>query len=439
MEIIIVKSREVMSMYDSMKLNNYDFNDEEFQNIMELYKVWLMEKNNHSETIQTNLQNVDGGTSKKQKINLRLSNNNKKGEESVSSRELFDGNELVKDLTEIRSKIGTNLDEGENGDGFIKNKTYVELCDKYGLKQLEFNNARIKSQYYAIVVKSISIYKVFEYIEHLESLDTRVTIDFLETSSKELFILKYYVNERPDFKTNKRFKFVKLDGFLQVRIHKIDECKRHIFIDEFMPKNSSLSNSLAAEYMGDVVSGNASHDKIKVLEMLLKSNYKTLKFKYINEFNFSLMMAMVLSAFSNKSKSKSFIYSFEKAMIIGEFNRRCDAIYIHENSIVILEFKSNVNKKENPLEYINDREYVNSVLSYFKEYEPDILKEITIIRQIGLEFFGQNKKHKVKITLADDINMNFNQSNENTPTFVGRKRQRNKIQKKKQNQSMYIL
>jgi hypothetical protein len=311
------------------------------------------------------------------------------------------------------------------------------LSNKYGLKQLEFNNVRITSQYYAIVVKSMSIYKVFEYIEHLESLDAKVSIDFLETSSKELFVLKYFVNERPDFKTNKRFESIKLTSFSQVRIHKIDECKRHIFIDEFKPKNSSLSNSLAAEYMGDVVSGNASHDKIKVLEMLLKNKYKTLKFKYINEFNFSLMMAMVLSAFSNKSKSKSFIYSFEKAMIIGEFNRRCDAIYIHENSIVILEFKSNVNKKENPLEYINDREYVKNVLLYFKEYEPNILKGITIIKQIGIEFFGQNKKHKVRITLADDLDIQFYQENDSgkEEKFLGRKRK--KIQNKKQNQSMH--
>lgn len=325
--------------------------------------------------------------------------------------------------------------------------------------------------------------QIFKYIEYLEKEDG-VNVEFFETEFNELFLLKYHICDKPDFKTNKRFGLNQFDNNLfKINIYKIDENKRHVFLKYFKQKDTSISNSLTSEYVGKLISEDKNNEVISILEFLLTNNYKKLKFKYINEFNFSLMMAMVLSGFSSHCKSrKSFIYSFEKTMIIGEFNRKCDAIYIYENILVIIEFKSNVNKKEDPLEYINDRNYVKHVLSYFKSYEPSVIEGINVIKQIGFEFFGKNKKHQVKITITDDLeassfnetkeisfeksynpnvravesssktkfinknkkrivkvtladDVNFNQNNENIPeeTFIGRKRNKSK----KQNQSMY--
>jgi hypothetical protein len=285
-----------------------------------------------------------------------------------------------------------------------------------------------------ILIRTKEKIKVFDYIEYLEQNED-VNVEFFETEFDEYFLLKYHTTNFLDFKTNKKFGFSEFnsDSF-EICIHKIAEEKKNIFLKEFKQKGVFVSDSLVSEYIGKLISENVNCEIINILEFLLKDNYKRLKFKFVNEYNFSLMMSMVLSSFSKHCNSKkSFIYSFEKTMIIGEFNRRCDAIYIHENILVVFEFKSNVYKKENPLEYINDRGYVKSIVSYFKEYEPDILNEITMIKQIGLEFFGQNKKHKVRITLAEDLSINFEQSIDNMPVeiFIGRKR------KKKQNQSMY--
>ena len=333
-----------------------------------------------------------------------------------------------------------NGDEKEHNDEeeMLENP-YKYICTKYGLVEVVFNGNNLHNNYFAIVVRANNRYKVFQYIEHLEKIGN-VTVDFFESELPEYFILKYNIHNHPNFKTSKRFGLKEFhDNSFQIKIYKINENKRHYFLNKFKPKDSSTSESLAAKYMGEIISEIiVSPELIKITEFLLKNNYKTLKFKYINEFNFSLMMAIVLSSFSRNTKLKSFIYSFEKTMIVGEFNRRCDAIYIHENSLVILEFKSNVNKKENPLEYINDRNYVKSVLAYFKEYESSVLNDITTIRQIGLEFFGKNKNHKVRITLADDLDINFcqdNNQNVSTSSFIGKKRK--KIQNKKRNQSMY--
>jgi hypothetical protein len=202
-----------------------------------------------------------------------------------------------------------------------------------------------------------------------------------------------------------------------------------------------IPKSLVSEYMGDIISKDFDNDKIQVVEYLLKNNYRKLKFKYINEFNFSSMMVMVLTSFSNDSLSQnSFVYSFEKVMILKEFKRICDAIYIHENILVIFEFKSNVYKKEYPLEYIGDRNYVNHVIEYFEEYESDVLKNINLVKQIGLEFFGRNKRHKVKITLAKDLNISEIQHKQHSNIelseikFMNKKR---KLQRKKMNQYIY--
>jgi hypothetical protein len=50
MEQIIIKSQEIIKMYEDIKSGNYDFKDEKFQNIMEEYKIWL---NNQSKTTNT--------------------------------------------------------------------------------------------------------------------------------------------------------------------------------------------------------------------------------------------------------------------------------------------------------------------------------------------------------------------------------------------------
>lgn len=319
---------------------------------------------------------------------------------------------------------------------------YKVLSEKYGLTEIIFNGSRYHNTLCGIILRTSKI-EVVTYIEYLESQrGGDVLLEFSETDFSEYFLIKYHKTTRSDFKTNKRFGFEFFSNkSTEIRIYKVNEDKRHLFLKQFKPKETTIPQSLVSEYMGNIISKNFDKESIEIAEYLLKNNYKKLKFKYINEFNFSSMMVIILAGLSNHSLcSQSYIYSFEKTMIIGEFKRRCDAIYIHENILVIFEFKSNVYKKEDPLEYIGDRNYVNHVIEYFEKYEPDVIKDISIIKQIGLEFFGRNKKHKVKITLAEDLNISEIQNHqhlnieESEIKFINKKR---KLQRKKTNQSVY--
>ena len=105
--------------------------------------------------------------------------------------------------------------------------------------------------------------------------------------------------------------------------------------------------------------------------------------------------------------------------------RRCDGLYIHQPILIIFEFKNNTYKKECPLEYINEREYVEFVIRYFQKYEPHVIEKITTIRRIGIEFFGKNKDYKVKVSIQEDIQMlEFIVAQENECKFLGRFRKR---------------
>jgi hypothetical protein len=316
------------------------------------------------------------------------------------------------------------------------------FCEKYGLTEILFDGSTYSNTLICIVLKSTSRIEVFNYIEHLESLHDDLLVEFSETKFTEYFLLKYQKTIRSNFKTGKKFELEFFnDKSVEFRIYKINEEKRQVFFKQFKQKEMLIPKSLVSEYMGDIISKDFDNDKIQVVEYLLKNNYKKLKFKYTNEFNFSSMMVMVLTSFSNDCLSQnSFVYSFEKVMILEEFKRICDAIYIHENILAIFEFKSNVYKKEDPLEYIGDRNYVSHVIEYFEKYEPDVLKNINVVKQIGLEFFGRNKKHKVKIILAEDLNISEIQHKKHSNTdesemkFINKKR---KLQRKKINQSIY--
>ncbi len=118
-------------------------------------------------------------------------------------------------------------------------------------------------------------------------------------------MLKYHIDGRQSFKTNKRFGLNKFSLiFESVDVYRVSEEKRHIFLNLFKRKDATFSSSLSSEYMGNIISGTENDDTIKVLEYLLKNNYKKLQFKFINEFNFSMMMMAVLAGFSQSQQNK---------------------------------------------------------------------------------------------------------------------------------------
>jgi hypothetical protein len=72
--------------------------------------------------------------------------------------------------------------------------------------------------------------EVFNYIEHLESLQDDLLVEFSETKFTEYFLLKYQKTIRSNFKTGKKFEFEFLNKkSVEFRIYKINEEKRQVF------------------------------------------------------------------------------------------------------------------------------------------------------------------------------------------------------------------
>jgi hypothetical protein len=319
-------------------------------------------------------------------------------------------------------------------------KSENKLSLKYGLKYMSFNGKRYTSKHYCILLnKEIQRHKAFEYIQSLRKFNKRCVISINE-DEKDFYVIKCKMVNRPSFQTPRKFKPKSLNEDVMKQVHIYEVEKKKYFMENFKSLTSNILPSITMEYLKKVMLVNGDFEAKSILEILLKENYKELKIKFINEYNCSLMMAMLLFACSNvKCKDKSFVYSFEKTMQIGSEIRRCDAIYIHKDILFIFEWKNNVYKKECPLDYIDKREYVDFVMAYFRENEPNMISKIKTIRRIGIEFFGKSKNYDVKVSTQEDIkisnfmNYSANQQSEEDEVRLTRnlKRKRNR----KQNQT----
>lgn len=265
-----------------------------------------------------------------------------------------------------------------------------EIIIKYGLRILAATGERHQANLFCILIpKNICKVSVYKYIEKLMEINKNTEISIHEDEIG-YYVIKNHLKKKSGFKTLQKFEPVKFDDNLTKEKHVFIVENRKYFLSKFKKNECLINDSLASQYMGKLISEKNDEKVKQILEILLKNNYEKLKIKYINEFNCSLVIAIVLFAFSSTQKN-SYVYSMEKSMKIGQKIRRCDAIYIHKNLLVIFEFKNNVNKKESPLEYIDDREYVDFTLKYFFKFEPYLIKKMTKIRRIGIEFLDKIK------------------------------------------------
>ena len=97
--------------------------------------------------------------------------------------------------------------------------------------------------------------------------------------------------------------------------------------------------------------------------------------------------------------------------------RKCDCIYMHDTVLAIFEFKNNVLKKEDAMQYIKDRDYLMHVLSFMKINELNFYNTIKKIVLIGIEFYGANTDFAIKLfcntvdltkELEEEIEMKIN-------------------------------
>jgi hypothetical protein len=318
-------------------------------------------------------------------------------------------------------KLYKRIDNNIKSDNDVNNNE----INKYHLKQVEFDGKSYSNKLYCILIpKSISKDKIYKYVESLLKLKKNASVKISEQESN-VYMIKYTLTKSRSLKTPRRFEPRNCDKEItkEKQIFTIED-KHNYFNSQFNQINSDVHSSTTSEYMGKIILGDNTIETKTILEILLRKNFMSLKMKYINEFNCYLMISIVLFAFS-KTQKNSYVYSLEKSMRVGHIIRRCDAIYIHVPILNIYEFKNNVYKKECPLEYIDKREYAEFVVRYFQKFEPHVLKKITTIRRIGIEFFGKNKDYKVFVSIQEDIKLSdFINAQEEEPKFLGRFRKR---------------
>jgi hypothetical protein len=74
MELIIDKSKELMSLYKNMDKSNNITIDKTLQNIMLLHKNWLSEKESQQKSPEEDLSSMEGRINQKQKSSSVLPN-----------------------------------------------------------------------------------------------------------------------------------------------------------------------------------------------------------------------------------------------------------------------------------------------------------------------------------------------------------------------------
>lgn len=228
-------------------------------------------------------------------------------------------------------------------DSIASNNISSTLIKKFNLKPVCFDGRRHYGKIYCILLnKILDKFEVFKYMDLISQLNKNAIVSISEENN-DFYMIKYKFLKKPKFQSSKKFITKTLDKNFINEIQVFEVEKKKYFMENFKSLSSSVASSVTSEYFGKVLSCSDGLDTKNILEILLRKNYEDLSIKYINEYNCSMMMAMLMFAFSKKNKRReqsSYVYSFEKNMRIDDENRRCDGIYIHKHFLNICEWKT---------------------------------------------------------------------------------------------------
>jgi len=417
------------------QLKNMTKENKELQRALEIEKRKNVEKFIESSTDQSNdILNdlINENLDKKHNECMNESEHEKeesnKGSDKESDKE--SGKESDKE-SEKESKNESEKESEKNEDECAENeidpaeKYLIDFCMENKLKRLK-DGIYYRSKTYVIFYrKEETIDNLLRYVDYQISNKHEIQIDL---SDEYFYILKVRYFKRPKI-TLKKF----IPTFLNSNIYVAYVCKHHKkdFINRFKPLLSYPLDSTISELMGRLLTYEATEQDITALEYLLSKNISDGYLSFINESNFSSLVNMVIRGYSKYNNNiNSKVYSFEKNMWMGNI-RRCDGIYLHNDLLIIMEFKNNVYKVENPITYMEDRNYISHVLAYFKIYESEIFQKICKVSQIGMECFGSDKNFQVKITKSDlhDVDTFENEINEKINAH-DKKRKRKRVRTK---------
>ena len=317
------------------------------------------------------------------------------------------------EITKNEIEINKNTINVENfvNTGCNLECNYVSFCE-FKFPILKFNNvARHRKKMFGIMIKTqMKENNIIKYAHKLENYKNSLA-DVTIYKTNDLFILKYKLNNMSDFASNERFICQELNILENdFSVFSIPDQNKKSFKNLFKDNATTIYNSLTSDYMGKILSGENDETTTNCLELCLSYSISKLPFNYINEHMCSFTVMLASMGFSVHYKDNmpnntiSFAYSFEKHMS-GNIIRVCDGIYVHKNRLSVLEFKNNVSKKENPLKYSKDREYIKYVLEYFYKNEPEMLNSIEFVCYLGIEFFGEDKGFEVKVTTSEVFNV----------------------------------
>jgi hypothetical protein len=340
-------------------------------------------------------------------------------------------NEVSNEKISCDSNYITNDIEINNRPDYLE--AIEKLCAKQSMENkfyfLDFHeNDYFKTQnktFFIMVRKKSTVYeKLFNYMIKLRKLEECV-IKFYETCS--FYFLSYRFENRKKVLFKNRFYFQdnKIDHS-DIYVVKIHKSKVQDILKKFKSFESSVSDSITSDCMGKIFENgeNASREQINSTEILLHESVKRLGIEFINEHSCSVSMIPTLLGFSKyniKEGVKNGIYAFEKDMRVDGIDRKCDAIYIYNKTIFIIEYKNNVHHKQKSLVYIDDRNYIKHTVMYFLKYESNILEGIEEIGQIGIEFY----KDKIDLKIGKNVNL------EELKQEIGPVKNDKKIEKKK--------
>jgi hypothetical protein len=314
---------------------------------------------------------------------------------------------------EVEEKKNNKLDNIDNDDIYESNYPYdietqtKNIFVKYRFKFFDFDNnqsIKISNRSLFVLVKKIDVVhsQLFKYMCYLKS-HMHCDIKFYDEETFYLLSCRFKHRHRIIFRKNFYFTNIKIPAN-DIFVATIDKNKIKDFIKLFKPLESSISDSVTSDFIGKLFKNSDKTDKetIKSIEILLQESLKSLGIDFINEYGCAVNMVPIYLGFSKYNASKNLkngIYSLEKYMRVDKVSRKCDAIYIYENVIFIIEYKMNVHHEQHALDYISDRYYVKHLLKYLLAYEGTVLEGIDLIGQIGILFY----KDKAKIEVGENL------------------------------------
>ena len=319
----------------------------------------------------------------------------------------------------------------------IKEIEKQEILEKYGMSMINSKKLYQKKMYCILISKKVVISKLIKYLHHLLNYSKlSVSVEFSE-NEKEFYLIKFkfskkhkiYINE-----TNKRFYTTDIETNL-IDILVINPAYKHIFLKEFIPISTYIGKSMTSTYMekllsGKLLSDNNNFETIEATQYFLKKTCNEMGIDFINESACSHTMILVLLGLSKHTPiDPSFLFSVNQYMKLKK-TRACDGLYVHDDILVMFEFKNNVTHNHNSLAYIDERDYADHLIEYI--YINNIIKLLKCkkLRRIGIEFYGKNKDYNVKIKINnEDIIINDVIEKIENVKFTNRKTIRNNIKK----------